>query len=98
MNPLVRPRKNDAKWSPPEGLTLNDFNRLTNIELDARVPEDVRLLVKFARAWLDDSVPNQPIRENPYTFEPRIGHAKFSEALNAWNARTARDVEQQTRA
>jgi uncharacterized protein len=97
MNPLVRPWKNDAvKWSPPEGLTQNDFNRLANIELDARVPEDVRLLVKFARAWLDDNVPNQPIRENPYTFQPRIGHTKFSEALSAWNARTARDFEQRT--
>jgi len=39
-------------------------------------------------------VPNQPIRENPYTFEPRIGHIRFSEAFEAWNARHARDLDE----
>jgi len=85
MNPLVRPRLDDAmNWIPPDGLTVQEFRQLTNIELDARVPEDVRLLVKFARAWLNDEVGNQPIRENPYTFEPRIGHTTFSQAHDAW--------------
>jgi uncharacterized protein len=94
MNPLVRPRKDaDGKWVQPDGLSLREFARLPNIELDARVPQDVRLLVKFARAWLDDNVPNQAIRENPYTFVPRIGHTKFSEALDAWKARMTRDFE-----
>jgi len=85
MNPLVRPRLDHAKnWIPPDGLTLQEFRQLANIELDARVPEDVSLLVKFARAWLNDQVENQPIRENPYTFEPRIGHTTFSQARHAW--------------
>ena len=35
---------------------------------------------------------NQPIRENPYTFEPRIGHTKFTDALKAWQARTDKDL------
>jgi hypothetical protein len=43
---------------------------------------------------LDDNVPNQPIRENPYTFVPRIGYIKFSEALEAWKARMTRDSVQ----
>jgi uncharacterized protein len=95
MNPLVRPMKDAAgNWQPPDGLTREEFPKLANIEIDARVPQDVRLLVKFARAWLDDNVPNQPIRENPYTFEPRIGHIRFSEALEAWKARKNRDFEQ----
>jgi patatin-like phospholipase/acyl hydrolase len=94
MSPLVRPRSEaPGAWGPPDGLTRAEFARLTNIELDARVPNDVGLLVKFARAWLDDKVPNQPIRENPYTFTPRIGHTTFSEALAAWQARTMRDAE-----
>jgi uncharacterized protein len=94
MNPLVRPAKDAAgNWQPPDGLTRDEFPKLANIELDARVPQDVSLLVKFARAWLDDNVPNQPIRENPYTFEPRIGHTRFSEALDAWEARKSRDFE-----
>jgi hypothetical protein len=98
MNPLVRPTKDaDGLWRPPDGLTQREFSRLTNIELDARVPQDVRLIVKLAQAWLDDSVPNQPIRENPYTFVPRIGHTRFSEALEAWQARTSRDFEQRGR-
>src|SRR6516162_9022165 len=85
MNPLVRPRKDAAgNWIPPQGLSQKEFSQITNIELDARVPRDVRLLVKLARAWLDDQVLNQPIRENPYTFEPRIGHTKFTDALKAW--------------
>jgi uncharacterized protein len=94
MNPLARPRKlAPGEWAPPDGLTKKEFSRLTNVELDARVPQDVRLLVKFAQAWLNDDVPNQPIRENPYTFVPRIGHPKFGEALEAWMARTNRDME-----
>jgi uncharacterized protein len=92
MNPLVRPRTDAAgNWAPPDGLSQREFRRLTNIDLDARVPQDVRLLVKFAKLWLDDQVPNQPIRENTYTFEPRIGHIRFSEALSAWQARTNKD-------
>src|SRR5262245_7417562 len=88
MNPLARPRVDHAmNWIPPDGLTVQEFRQLTNIELDARVPEDVSLLVKFARAWLNDQVGNQPIRENPYTFEPRIGHTTFSQARDAWMER-----------
>jgi uncharacterized protein len=95
MNPLVRPVRNAAgNWQPPDGLTQREFLKLTNIDLDARVPRDVTLLVKFARAWLNDNVRNQPIRENPYTFEARIGHTLFSEALEAWRARKSRDFEQ----
>jgi hypothetical protein len=95
MNPLVRPRLDDSgKWAPPRDLTLQEFRRLTNIEVDARVPEDVTLLVKFARAWLNDQVGNQPIRENPYTFEARIGHTRFSQARDAWMKRDRADREQ----
>ncbi len=94
MNPLVRPVKDAAgHWQPPHGLKQKEFSKLTNIDIDARVPQDVTLIVKFARAWLDDNVPNQPIRENPYTFEPRIGHTLFSEAFEAWKARKSRDFE-----
>ena len=94
MNPLVRPRLDHTKnWIPPDGLTLQEFRQLTNIELDARVPEDVSLLVKFARAWLNDRVANQPIRENPYTFEARIGHTTCSQARDAWMNRERVDRE-----
>jgi uncharacterized protein len=94
MNPLVRPVKDaNGNWRPPDGLTQREFVKLTNIDIDARVPQDVTLIVKFARAWLDDQVPNQPIRENPYTFEARIGHTCFSEAFEAWQARSSRDLE-----
>jgi hypothetical protein len=95
MSPLVRPRLDEAKnWVPPDGLTVKEFWRLANIELDARVPGDVSLLVKFARAWLNDQIANQPIRENPYTFEARIGHTQFSEARDAWMRRERVDREQ----
>jgi hypothetical protein len=93
MNPLVRPLKDSSgNWQPPDGLTRDEFVKLTNIDIDARVPRDVTLLLKFARAWLNDQVPNQPIRENPYTFEARIGHTRFSEALEAWQIRGQRDL------
>jgi uncharacterized protein len=98
MNPMARPRQSaTGEWVPPVGFTQDEFSRLTNVELDARVPQDVRLLVKFAQAWLNDDVPNQPIRENPYTFVPRIGHSKFSEAVEAWQARTNKDFEHRGR-
>jgi hypothetical protein len=95
MNPLVRPHLDDAKnWVPPDGLTVKEFRRLANIELDARVPDDVSLLVKFARAWLTDQIATPPIRENPYTFEARIGHTRFSEARDAWMKRDRVDRAQ----
>ena len=93
MNPLVRPRRDEGgRWLPSGGLSQKEFARLTNVDLDARVPREVQLIVKFARAWLDDDVANQPIRENPYTFEPRIGHTRFSQALKAWRMREREDV------
>jgi uncharacterized protein len=95
MNPLARPKQDAAgNWLPPNGLSVKEFRKLTNIELDARVPNDVELLVKFAEAWLQDEVANQPIRENPYTFKPRIGHTTFSSAREGWRVRTNRDYEQ----
>jgi hypothetical protein len=45
MNPLVRPRRVGGLWVPPDGLSQKEFRKVTNIELDARVPEDVSLLV-----------------------------------------------------
>jgi hypothetical protein len=94
MNPLVRPvNDTGGNWRPPDGLSREEFVKLTNIDIDARVPQDVTLLLKFARAWLDNQVPNQPIRENPYTFEARIGHTRFSDALEAWEVLCRRDLE-----
>ncbi|MFZ0573001.1 MAG: patatin-like phospholipase family protein [Rhodomicrobium sp.] len=99
MNPLVRPVRDGAgNWQPPQGLKRKEFVKLTNIGIDARVPQDVTLIVKFAQAWLDDNVPNQPVREDPYTFEPRIGYTRFSEAVEAWKARKSRDLEQRRKA
>jgi uncharacterized protein len=99
MNPLVRPvpvKDGSGNWQPPDGLTREEFVKLTNIDIDARAPQDVALLLKFSRAWLNGQVPNQPIRENPYTFEARIGHTNFSDALEAWQVRCRRDLEAST--
>ncbi len=99
MNPLVRPVKDvHRNWQPPAGLSREEFAKLANIDLDARVPDDVTLIAQYARAWLNDEAPNQPIRENPYTFDARIGHILFSEALEAWQARRGLDLERRQKA
>lgn len=90
MSPLIRPVRfyPNAKWSLPVGLTIEEFKRLVELDLDAVEDADIRLIEKLGDLWLKDAMSNQAIRENR-NFEVQIGHHHFSEARRAWLALAA---------
>lgn len=84
MNPMVQPIQTDNEWSIPDGLTETDFYDLTRLEMDAVEQDDVEKIRKLGEAWLSDKVVNQPICHRFDDFGCIIGHAKFSQAMAAW--------------
>lgn len=84
MNPMVQPIHVDGEWRVPDGLTETDFYDLTRLEMDAVEQEDVEKIHQLGVAWLSDKVVNQPICYRFDDFGCLIGHAKFSQALAAW--------------
>jgi len=84
LNPMVQPVERDDEWVIPDGLTETDFYDLTRLEMDAVEQEDVEKIFKLGAAWLSDKVVNQPICHRFDDFGCIIGHAKFSQAMAAW--------------
>jgi hypothetical protein len=72
----------------PAGWPVAQFQYLCNIDMDAVMQFDITYIEDYCFAWLQDRVPNQPIRANGKKFDPwspEIGYAKFGEALAAWH-------------
>ena len=84
ISPLVQPvRAADGSWTLPPGLGVDDFARLTVLDMDATEPDDIALLQRFCDAWLVDTVPNQPIRANGL-LQCEIGFPLFGAAMDQW--------------
>jgi len=93
MSPLISPmREGNGPWHVPVGMdpdpdvALQKFLFLKNLDMDAVENEEVIAIVACTELWLRDKTLNQPIRMDGDTLEPKVGKAKFSEALAAWNA------------
>jgi hypothetical protein len=86
MNPLVQPRKlnEEEPWDYPLGISPYDFIRLTELQLDAVAREDVDIIRRFTKAWLEDRMTNQSILCNRNSLEHDIGHERYSHALGYW--------------
>lgn len=88
MNPLISPLvAAGGGWAPPQGWSLAQFQYLSTIGMDAVAQTDVTYIDDYCATWLADAAPNQPIRPNGATFDPwnpEVGYAKFSQAMNAW--------------
>jgi len=92
LSPVVRPvlDKTSGGWALPgwrkenPPLSIEEFEALTKLDMDAVKPEQVKLLEKLADLWIEDIVPNQGIRSDP-DFNVRIGHGTFGEGMAAWN-------------
>jgi hypothetical protein len=89
MSPLMSPfpAQGGGGWTPPTGWSVAQFQYLCNIDMDAVVQTDVGYINDYCSFWLQDRAPNQPVRPNGTTFDPRspeIGYARFSEAQTAW--------------
>lgn len=90
MNPAITPRWTGTRWDAPEGLTVDELERLIKLQMDATRAEDVALIEKLANKWMDDKVFNQPIRLNfrepTQGMVAEIGHLTFSQSLDLWRS------------
>lgn len=85
LNPLIQPAKSGGEWILPQGLNQDEFERLVKMDMDAVEQDDIDLIVKFCGLWLEDKIPNQPIRSGR-DFNCDIGHALFSVAVSHWKS------------
>lgn len=86
LNATVRPVLNADKtaWTLPRGLTAPDFQALLNLDMDAVKDEEVALIARLGNAWLQDTVPNQPIRMRPEDLSSSLGEELYSDAKARW--------------
>ncbi len=85
MNPLISPVRNGAQWAPPQGMSLDQFDYLAKLGMDAIEQHEVDAIGAFADLWLNSRVPNQPIRMDPDTLSLEIGDGWFKDAVAWWN-------------
>ncbi len=85
LNPMLQPNlmsiKDKLTWTIPEGLTATEFEQLTKLDFDATDLKDVELLEHFTNLWLNDKLPNQPIRNDKH-MKCLLGHETFSQGWN----------------
>lgn len=86
MNPLITPRNLDGQLAAPQGWTAMQFQYLRDIGIDAVEQSQVEYIVALCQHWLQDAVPNQPLRMNGETMAVEVGYGRYSEARRAWAA------------
>lgn len=83
MNPLIQPIKKNGRWAVPDGLGINDFEALVQLDMDAMNQTQIDTITRFCTAWLNNGVPNQPVRANRNLI-CEIGHDRFLTARANW--------------
>ncbi|WP_201985085.1 patatin-like phospholipase family protein [Hymenobacter rubidus] len=76
-NPSVQPLWNGTRWTAPVGFDEPAIKAIQQIELDAITDESVDLIVNICNAWLNNTLPNQPIRASA-TLECLVGQPDFT--------------------
>src|SRR5436853_7216009 len=61
MNPLIQPVMKNNRWEVPDGLTLEEFISLEDMDMAAVDEEPVRLIEKFCDAWINSSAVPNPV-------------------------------------
>jgi hypothetical protein len=85
MNPFAHPDLGEnGRRTSPAGLTVDEFDQLAKLELDAVEDADLDLIQKLWQGWRDDARSNQPIRHGK-GFRCEIGYPTFSAARMAWS-------------
>lgn len=86
ISPVVQPvRDATGEWTYPGGLSPNLFAALAKLQMDAIQAADVANIQALGKAWLADSVPNQPVRMGD-DLSCQVGHPTYSPAKAAWKA------------
>jgi hypothetical protein len=90
MSPLIAPIASPPgaadPWSPPEGMTMAQFDALRQLDMDAIEEPQVALIERLAELWIANNVRNQPIRMQGKTLVCELGQPTFAEARQAWSA------------
>jgi uncharacterized protein len=82
MNPLIRPELNNARWDYPAIYRekKNHFDKILVMEMDAWRKQDFTFIIELADHWLNNQIPNQPIRSDS-KLDPLLGHGDFKGAM-----------------
>jgi hypothetical protein len=94
MNPVVQPvLGDDGRMGPPNGWTVEDFVRLSKLDI-ATLPEaEVALIKRLTDDWIKGLWNNQAVRhggnyppQSPATADHywEIGHRSYTQAKQAW--------------
>jgi len=88
MNPLISPVKDSTgtKWTAPKSMTAAQFSYLATLDMDAIEQSQVNAISAYADLWVQDAVPNQPIRMDGDSLTVEIGDGSFSTAYDSWKA------------
>ena len=104
MNPVIQPVIDRATgaWDVPAAWSIEDFQRIAEMDISARRQDDVDLIKRLCDGWLQDGWHNQPVRgcgiwTSPCAQSPpansdslcEIGHRWYSDAKSAWTALSA---------
>jgi hypothetical protein len=94
MNPVVQPVINvHGRLAPPDGWTVEEFVRLSQLEIATVEDDDVALIKRMADGWIAGAWNNQPIRHGgdyppkapaPLSQYWEIGHQNYAQAKKAW--------------
>ena len=86
MSPMISPvRDASGQWVPSGGLTPDQFKAISTLDMDALAQSDVAMIADYADRWLNDQVPNQPVRMDGDNLTAEIGQIVFSKAKAAWD-------------
>jgi hypothetical protein len=89
MNPMIEPQLINNAWEPPPGLTCAELKAIADLPVDAVGQPAIIQVANLCDKWLQDQVPNQPIRSSSKDFSCEVGNRSFGTALAAWRALTA---------
>jgi hypothetical protein len=88
IQPWLGDFKGKKAWLLPSKLDRRAFNDIADMPVDALEQSQVRKIAQMCDLWLDDDLPNQPIRTSSQDYRCEIGQPSFSKAHEAWVALT----------
>lgn len=88
MSPMLRPVIDpiSQQWTHPPCMNKEIFTAISKLDMDAIKDAQVARIDTLTQLWLDDKIPNQPVRMNGDTLECEIGDTSFSKAREHWQA------------
>lgn len=84
LSPVVRPVLEGGAWRVPLGLSNDQFQALQKLDMDAVEQPQVELIKALGVGWMNDLIPNQPIRMRSDDLSSSLGEESYSAAKKRW--------------